>query len=107
MPLLVTAHYLAQVQVDHYDRHGNHIGVKWAPKQGEYGRKEPDDYLMAAAYTEFAAILGALDELTDTTIAAHTAAEAITRRNTNRDKKRGERHRERELDRQRDRKRRR
>lgn len=75
LPNEVAQHYVANVQVEDYDRHGNFRGYHWAKRQIAKGQILDDDWLQAAGYAEFAAVLLGLDQLTGSTVAqAHQEA---------------------------------
>ncbi|MCP4641851.1 MAG: hypothetical protein GY851_15515 [bacterium] len=93
LPPEVAQHYVANIHVEDYDRHGNFRGYHWQKRQVAKGQRLDDDWLQAACYSEFAAVLVGLDELrgAGSTAARAAAEEHVQRRNANRDSYRAQR----------------
>lgn len=67
-------HYLSNIQIEDYDRHGNKRGMHWVKKQLAKGHREDDDWLQAAAYCELAAVQLGLDTQGGAVVVAARAA---------------------------------
>lgn len=85
LPTEVANHYTALIQVENRDRHGNMTGYTWERRQLAKNERLHDDYLQAAGYCEYAAILLGLDQLDAQLITeAKTAAQTTHRAPGNR-----------------------
>lgn len=81
IPEELARHYTANVQSEKYDRNGNFVGFAWKKRQLQHGERVDDDYLQAACYAEFAAILLGLESLMhEVVVGAEEKAEDFTRR---------------------------
>lgn len=76
MPLKpeIERHYLANIQIEDYDRNGNFRGLHWVKKQVAKGYKEDDDWLQAAALCELAAVQLGIDRQAGAVVATGKAA---------------------------------
>lgn len=94
MPLKpeIERHYLANIQIEDYDRNGNFRGLHWVKKQVAKGYKEDDDWLQAAALCELAAVQLGIDKMATAMVSAGkaAAAEYIARKEASSSRKPGD-----------------